>query len=119
MSWSFQVDDNHSIGFGVDSDGSEYVYGDASSFIFEHELRTPIPSRLKNAVASWSIRTPASSDAGLDPAGSGLYQAVRADPNKVHAMIQFHGANEHNRADLIGATICVPQDRFAIVRKQL
>ncbi|MGF6915984.1 hypothetical protein [Paraburkholderia sp. 40] len=34
-------------------------------------------------------------------------------------MIQFHGANEYNRADLIGATICVPQNRFALVRKQL
>lgn len=119
MSWSFQVDDNHSIGIGLDSDGVEYVYGDASSFIFEHELSAPIPSRLKNAAASWSIRTPASSDVSLDPAGSGLYQTVRADPDNVHAMIQFHGANEYNRADLIGATICVPQNRFAIVRKQL
>jgi hypothetical protein len=117
MSWSFQVDDSHSIGFGIDGNGAEYVYGDAVSSIFEGETSPMVPQRIKNAKAEWTVRTPESDDASLDPNGLGLYQAVREAPEKVHAIIQFFQASEYSPEDLIGTTVCVPRERFLRIRE--
>ncbi|KVE05510.1 hypothetical protein WI91_10285 [Burkholderia vietnamiensis] len=117
MSWLLDVNDQHTVGFGIDSNGSQYIYGDATTTIFFMGREHEIPERIRNAGASWCICTPDSPDVRIDGNNYGLLERVRNDPENMHGMTEFYAASEYHTEDLVAVHIAVPRERFGPIMR--